>query len=190
MYSVIHILGNGPSLSLFNRNEWTNDDLFVGCNFSDPELRPNYTVIMDAKPMMKLFEGYRLTIPAVVSDRCEKYIEKEKGGWRKLSPESIKVIDTIKMSHPKGSKYPMNSGHHATIYAIEQNIDTVKEVHLWGFDSFWTDDISSRSDIHFKGAEMVSRIREPVVKDWRKYWEEIFEKYNDIKFVIQRSDNT
>jgi hypothetical protein len=181
---TIHILGNGPSLSLFNRGDWSEDDLFVGCNFSNADLRPDYTVIMDAKPMMKLFEGYKLTIPAVISDRCTTYIEKDKGGWRKLPDNAITVIDMIEMTHDKGRKYPMNSGHHATQYAIEQNLSTVETVNLWGFDSFWTNDISSYSDNYFRGG-MKPRNSEPVASCWKLYWDDLFVKYSNINFIIK-----
>ena len=187
--TLIHILGNGPSLSLFNRNDWSEDDLFVGCNFSNPKLQPDYTVIMDAKPMIKLFEGYKLSIPAVISDRCKRLVEKEKGGWRKLPTDAINVIDTMPMIHPNGYKYPMNSGHHATLYAIKQNINTVKEVHLWGFDSFWTDDISSNSDIHFRGGKITTRPRKPVVNKWRMHWDKIFADHDQhINFIIETTN--
>lgn len=134
--------------------------------------------------MMKLYQGFKLNIPAVISDRCVKFIEKDKGGWRKLPDDAITVIDTIEMIHEKGRKYPMNSGHHATLYAIEQHQDTVKTVHLWGFDSFWTDDISSSSDNHFRDG-MKPRERTPVAKDWRLYWDEIFDKHRNINFIIE-----
>ena len=185
---TIHILGNGPSLSLFNPSHWLSEEhLIIGCNFSNPELNPKYTVIMDAKPMMKLYQGYKLTIPAVISDRCTKYVEKDKGGWRKLPTDTITVIDTIPMIHEKGRKFPMNSGHHATLYGIKQNIQTVKTVHLWGLDSFWTGDISSSSDVHFRGG-IRPRLREPVAREWRVYWDEIFDMYPDIEFIIQKGE--
>lgn len=181
---TIHILGNGPSLSLFNRSDWSEDDLFVGCNFSNTDLRPDYTVIMDVKPIMKLIEGYTLMIPAVISDRCLKYIEKERGGWHKLRKDAIVVIDTIEMIHEKGRKYPMNSGHHATQYAIEKNLSTVETVHLWGFDSFWINDISSRSDNYFRDG-MKPRNNEPVATCWKLYWDDLFAKYSNINFIIK-----
>jgi len=183
--TTLHILGNGRSLSLFNRDDWSFDQAeVIGCNFSNPDLNPDYTVIMDAKPMMKLYHGYKLSIPAVISDRCVKYTG-EQEGWRKLPKDAITVIDTIKMVHDKGRKYPMNSGHHATLYGIEKHRASVRTVHLWGFDSMWEDDICSYSDEHFRDG-MKPRPREPVAREWRLYWDEIFAKYPDIEFVIQK----
>lgn len=188
MTDTIHILGNGPSLSQFNRNEWPDDHEFVGCNFSDPELRPDYTVIMDTKPIIKLFGGYKLSIPAVISDRCIKYIEKEKSGWRKIPSDAINVIDTIEMIHEKGWKYPMNSGHHATLYAIKKHGNELKTIYLWGFDSFWSHDISSTSDVYFRN-DTAPKLREPVVVEWRKYWNNIMTEHAHINFIIRGNEN-
>ena len=180
---TIHILGNGYSLDLFNRGDWSDDHWFVGCNFSNPLLRPDYTVIMDAKPIMKFYAGYKLTIPAVISSRCESYIISDKGGWHKLADDSFIVVDIIDMIHEKDKKFPMNSGQHATVYSIEKNTETVKTVHLWGFDSFWKNDISSKTD------ETIPRIRIPqksdtVISTWKSYWDQIFQKYNTVDFQI------
>ena len=183
MTDTIHILGNGPSISKFDRNEWFDNHEFIGCNFSNTELRPDYTVIMDVKPIIKLYSGYKLTIPAVVSDRCDKHIKENK---RKLPHDAIYIIDTIKMVHEKGRKYPMNSGHHATLYGINKHSATIKTVYLWGFDSFWTDDICSNSDIHFRNG-MTPRVRKPVATEWRQYWDEIFDEYKHIEFIINGS---
>jgi hypothetical protein len=181
---TIHVLGNGPSLELFNRNEWSDDHEFVGCNFSNPDLRPDYTVMMDVKPIMQFYQGYKLSIPLVISERCESYIAKDKKGWERLPADSFVLFDVIPMIHEKPNKYPMNSGHHATLYGINRNKETVKTVHLWGFDSFWSNDISSRTD------ELVKRTGGPRVNlsvsaEWRKYWSEIFDKHKNIKFVIE-----
>ena len=181
---TIHILGNGPSISMFNPNDWERDHQeFIGCNFSDPELKPDYTVIMDAKPMMKLLGGHKLSIPAVISDRCTKYLDGQEG-WRKIPDDSLKVIDTIGVIHEKGKKFPMSSGHHATLYGINKHKETLKTIHLWGMDSIWADDISSSSDKHFrKGIAPKGKL--PVVSVWRTYWNEIFDKHQDINFIIQ-----
>jgi hypothetical protein len=181
---TIHVLGNGPSLELFNRNDWSNDHEFVGCNFSDPALNPDYTVMMDAKPIMKFYQGYKLSIPLVISERCESYIAKDKGGWNKLANDAFVLCDIIPMIHEQPNKYPMNSGHHATLYAINRNKETVKTVHLWGFDSFWTNDISSKTD-GLVNKVPGPRVNSAVSVEWRKYWSEIFNKHNTIEFIIQ-----
>lgn len=183
---TIHILGNGHSLELFNREDWSNDHWFVGCNFSNPKLRPDFTVIMDAKPIMQFYGGYKLTIPAVISNRCEDYIINDKGGWHKLHDDAFILVDVIDMIHHKERKFPMNSGQHAATYSIEKNLPELKTVHLWGFDSFWINDISSKTD------QIIKRIRipqksEPIVNTWKTYWNDIFEQYTSIDFQVHRS---
>jgi len=186
--NTIHILGNGSSLDLFNRNEWPDDHWFVGCNFSNPELKPDFTVIMDAKPIMKFYEGYKLQIPLVISDRGVKYIEQDKGGWNKLLSDSFILVDVIDMIHDKGRKFPMNSGQHATVYAIQKNLPLVKTVYLWGINSFWQDDIVSKTDEIIKRNKQ-TKTNKNVSACWRMYWNDIFEKYNDVEFIIKGMPN-
>lgn len=179
---TIHILGNGPSIDQFNRDDWPDDHEFVGCNFSDIAHRPDYTVIMDAKPIMKFTSGYKLAIPAVISDRCVNYIEKDLRGWEKLPPDAFTLVDVIPMIHDKAKyKFPMNSGHHATMYAINRNKDIVSNVFLWGFDSTWSNDISSKTDAIINKLPG-PRIRPTVVDTWRKYWDQIFNEHDHITF--------
>lgn len=192
--NTIHILGNGPSLSLFNRDAWPEDDLFVGCNYSDVNLRPDFTVIVDAKPILKLFEGKSLNIPAVISSRCLDYVDydksKSKSSWKKLPKDAISILDSIDIIHESGQPFPMNSGQHAVMYCLNKYSDTIKTVYLWGIDSLWTDDISSFSDYHFKGSinNIQKREKPRVAKTWRSYWDKIFDENKNVKFIIKGKD--
>lgn len=186
---TIHILGNGPSLDLFNRDDWPDEHEFVGCNFSDIKYRPDYTVIMDAKPIMQFCGGYKLKIPAVISDRCVNYIEKDLRGWEKLPADAFVLVDIVPMIHDKAMfKFPMNSGHHATLYAIERNKDTASKVYLWGFDSLWSNDISSKTDeiVHRTPGP---RVRPTVADTWRQYWDRIFDSHSHIIFKLVGEEN-
>jgi hypothetical protein len=185
--TIAHILGNGDSISLFNRDEWEESNEFVGCNFSDIRFRPDYTVIMDAKPMFEVYGGMNIEIPVVLSDRCETFIVKDKKGWDKLRDEAFTFVDTITMIHDKanGYNFPMNSGHHATMYAIKRNEGVIKEVHLWGFNTFWSDDLKSNTDLIVKrNATNRSRPNPRVSNEWRKYWKTLFNTNSNISFIV------
>lgn len=185
---VIHTLGNGPSIRLFDRDAWPETDVFVGCNFSDIDLRPDYTMIVDVGAM-KMFRGgkdaYQLDIPAVLTQRAYDYIDKDTKGWHTMTPGKINVIDVIPLERDRSiaRRLAMNSGQHAVLYAIRQNpeIDTV---HLWGIDSFWSDDLESKSDAIVRPKQTTRRIKPSVVSQWNGYWKKVFSDHPNHTFVV------
>jgi len=190
---AIHILGNGPSLRLFARNEWPDSDVFVGCNFSNIDLRPDYTVIIDAGAM-KMFrggdKGYKLKIPAVVTQRAYDYIDKDSGGWQTMQPGLINIVDVIPLERDKkiARRLAMNSGQHATLYAIKNHPDH-DFIHVWGTDSFWSDDLESATDAIVRKNQRGRRVKPSVTKQWNDYWKKIFRDHSDHTFVIHRPFN-
>lgn len=187
---TIHILGNGPSLSLFDRSEYPDTDIFVGCNFSDESLRPNYTVLIDVKAINK-FRGsqnsrMKLNIPVVISDRANNYIEKKSSGWNTIPSDNINVIDVMPIIRDKSvsKSLAMNSGQHATMYATEKEPEH-KEVHLWGMDSFWTENISSDTDKIMRPETAGNpRVKPHIRNHWIKYWNIVFSSRKDNRFFI------
>jgi len=191
---AIHILGNGPSLRLFERDAWPETDVFVGCNFSDTDLFPNYTVIIDAGAM-KMFRGgdrgYKLEIPAVVTQRAYDYIDKDSGGWQTMQPGLIDIIDVVPLERDRriARRLAMNSGQHGALYAIR----THKEhdtLHIWGTDSFWSDDLESTTDAIVRKNQRGRRIKPSVTKQWNDYWRKIFNDHSDHTFVIHKPSAT
>lgn len=186
---TIHILGNGPSLSLFDRDAWPESDVFVGCNFSNEALRPHYTVIVDMRAMKQFrvakSKGQTLNIPAVISERANKYIAEETGGWKKMHQGRINVIEVISLERdPKiSNRLAMNSGQHATIHAI-RNYPTVKEVHIWGTDSLWSDDIVSETDKIVRPNHKGPRLQPNIASNWLEYWKKIVQDHPNHTFII------
>jgi hypothetical protein len=187
--STAHILGNGSSIELFDRSEWPEDHTFVGCNFSDDRLRVDYTVMMDVKALMKFYSGHKISMPLIISDRCEKYIEVQRGGWDKIPQGLFSHLDTIPMIHHAGSKFPLNSGHHATLYAIKANYSNIKNVHLWGFDTFWSDNLQSNTD-SIVDRTPGTRTKANVAKEWREFWVKIFSDHPNIMFTVHSNNLT
>jgi hypothetical protein len=192
---AIHILGNGPSLRLFDRNSYPNSDVFVGCNFSDVDLGPDYTVIVDAHAMKKFRggtkKGYRLEIPAVVTQRAYDYIDKDSGGWQTMAPGLIDIVEVIPLERDRtiARNLAMNSGQHATIYSIRRYNDQ-NEVHLWGIDSFWSNDLESTTDAIVRPEQRGRRVRPSVTRQWNGYWHKIFTDYSNHDFVIHKPIET
>jgi len=192
---AIHILGNGPSIRLFDRDAWPETDVFAGCNFSDTSLRPNYTVIVDVQAMKKFRggtkKGYRLEIPAVVTQRAYDYIDKDTGGWETMAPDLIRIIDVIPLERDRkiSRKLAMNSGQHATVYSIRTYNDHASSVHIWGTDSFWSDDLESTTDAIVRPEQQGRRIKPQVTLQWNGYWQKIFRDHPNTEFIIHAPSN-
>ena len=179
-----HVLGNGPSISLFKRDEWPETDIFIGCNFSDEEnLRPDYTVMVDIRPMRKFYEGYKVGVPMVISDRSEKFII-DKKGWDDMNTRGAIILKDImpltkfKDLHPK---YALNSGQHAAVYALDN--EDITDLHIWGSDTFWGNALKSNTDAIMRPSAD-DRVRIDIADPWRCFWERIFEEHPDHTFYI------
>ena len=74
--------------------------------------------------------------------------------------------------------YETKARYNAGLYATEYLTRFSKEIHLWGFDSLWSTDVTSQMD------NLVTRLRRPPLHEWwRPHWENIFNTY-DCEFVI------
>ena len=178
----IHLVGNGISSSYFDRSKCDQSDIVVGCNFSSPEISPDFVCIMDLSAMRKIVDESDIVVdyPAVITDRCSEYMDKNihKIGTR------LQALDVIKTRIIKSinRNIPMNSGQHGLLYAIEKN-PNVSQIYIWGMDSFWTDNISSSTDEIIKKNKQIQNPR--IARIWRNYWNHIFKKYTDThKFNI------
>lgn len=69
-----------------------------------------------------------------------------------------------------------NSGHHAVECLAKKGYDII---HLWGFDSMWTEDLTSAMDTKVPRPQ-----RPPLNRWWRPIWNEIFETYPNTQFVL------
>ena len=186
---AIHILGNGPSIKFFDREEWPDSDVFVGCNFSDESLRPDYTVIVDVRAM-KQFRvgkkyGYRLNIPAVISERANKYIAEDTGGWEKMADGMVNVIEVMPTESDKtiSKRLAMNSGQHGVIHSIRNNPEE-DTIHIWGTDSFWSDDIVSSTDKIVRPNHKGPRVKPRITTKWMRYWRKILRDHPRYNFIV------
>lgn len=75
--------------------------------------------------------------------------------------------------------YEKRERYNAGIYAVEYSIRHSNEIHLWGFDSMYSNDLTSQMDT------LVPRPgRAPLNKWWRPNWRKLFELHPDVKFSI------
>lgn len=160
----------------------------VGCNFSDPSLRPDYTVIVDVRAIKKFIEPepYVLTIPAVVSRRAYDYVQKHHG-WENVSHSVIEIADIIDLIRDRriSKNLAMNSGQHGVVYSIRKQSDPVhRDVHIWGTDSLWSTDIVSKTDPIARPNHKGSRVRPRITKRWNSYWKKIFIDHPHHTFTI------
>lgn len=172
----IHLLGNGPSILNFDKS----DGIRIGCNFTQPDLNPEWTIIADIKPVKKFYEGYQLKVPAVLSERAYDYITKK---TIKLSEDRLQIRRVVPfIKYPDiHERWGMNSAQHAVHYAIEEY--SPKEVHLWGCDSLWSTNIESSTDeIVRKDLDFMNHTQ--VYLAWRDYWNRIFIDNPDVLFVV------
>lgn len=171
----IHLVGNGSSSSHFKRSKCSENDIVIGCNFSLPEICPNFVSIIDLSTMRKLVDDSEITInyPAVITNRCSEYMDKN---LKKIG-QRLQVLDVVKTIQIRtiNKNIPMNSAQHGLLYAIEKYPE-VSEVCIWGLDSFWTDSIASSTDEIIDKNKQIQNPR--IAKIWRNYWQYIFQKYS------------
>lgn len=164
------ILGNGPS-----RNEYKGGyDLVIGCNVPFTEV--NYTVIYDLE-VAKLWQSNRDLI------KCPAYFSIY--AWHNIDEEfKSYIIDNNyymgKAIYRLGDKF--TSGHVAAQIAIDAGYN---ELDLYGFDSYFEDDVDSYTrqflDTPLRGTS--------IVKYWREEWKNLIEVNNNIKFNFKRKEN-
>ena len=181
---AIHILGNGPSISIFDRDAWPETDVFVGCNFSDPSFRVNYTSVIDVGAMKQILKGHKPAGPLLLSTRAEKYAKKEDANWQdKIS--DIESVMTLRRDRTISRNLSMNSAQHATVYSINTHTDH-SDVHLWGIDSFWSTDLESKTDAYVRPNQKIPRIKPKITRQWHGYWHKIFSNNVNHNFIIHR----
>jgi len=176
-FKKIHILGNGPSIKHFPSDI---DGVRIGTNFSDAKLKPVWTFINDRDPFEKVITGdveldYPIVISTRVTEKSPLYEKKPKYEHTTI----LYIIDFIKYLnlHPR---LGLNSAQMATHLAI--NLYLPAEVHIWGCDSLWSDDITSSTD------SVLPKIKNPSITDlWRKQWDQLFSEHPKRQFILHGS---
>ena len=156
-----HILGNGPSIDLFEPDgEYT-----VGCNFQ--KFPVDLSVIVDCKPFM-IYKGNRSLIP-------NKRIITSRYAMQTLNEQDLvnefQIIYMIE--HLEQYK---SSGHIATDWCLDHDYS---EIHLWGFNSIWEDTQETRSDL------LIPRSRAQF--DLWIHWREKWQAYKNLNIIVHNT---
>lgn len=158
MRTVTNVIGNGASNSLYT----PTGDYTIACNVPTHNIPYNALSIIDNQPITWMKNNnWRPRTPVFCLPATRDYARKQniEGDW-------LAVYERVERSN-------------AGIYAVEYSTRHSSEIHLWGFDSLFSQDLTSQMD------NLVPRpSRGPLNKWWRPHWQELFKKYNEIEFVI------
>lgn len=154
---IAHVLGNGPSVSLYE----PQDGYIIGCNVQTHPI--DVCVAVDVKPF-HLYMGNRMIFqgkPIITSQYAMD------GMAHKNLEQELNIVYKL----PFLEKY-MSAGHIAAKWALD---NYYTEIHLWGFDSIWKDTQESKTD------KLIYRDRQqhdlPI--HWREKWQQ-FKPHNII----------
>jgi hypothetical protein len=156
-----HILGNGPSIELYQ----PTDGLIIGCNIQEHPV--DVSVVLDKRPFLKycgnrsLFQGKPIiTSEYAMPTLIEQEITHEFDIWHKVA-----YLE----------KY-MSAGHVAAHWLIDHDYT---EIHLWGFDSIWADTIETKTD------KIIERSRAQF--DLYIHWRERWQKYKGFGIIVHNT---
>jgi len=160
MAKIINIVGNGSSSRLFKHM-----GLFtVACNIPPKNIQYNTLSIIDNQPILWMkTNSWQPRVPVLCTESVKNMAQSKgrTGDWRAV--------------YEKTSRW--NSGHHAVKYFCETQ--SVDQIHLWGFDSVYTEDLTSVQD------SVIIRHRRPNLNQhWRPIWNTLFDSFPNTEMIF------
>lgn len=153
----IDLVGNGASNALLREYRHYT----IACNVPQHGIKYNALSIIDTRPLNYMKEkAWRPKVPVYCTQQVKDYANKLniEGDW----------FPTYERKHR------WNSGHHAVLHHHR----IAKTMHLWGFDSMFSTDLSSQCD------SIIPRYtRPPLNNHWHPIWREILDTI-DCKIVL------
>lgn len=180
--SIVHVLGNGPSQQLWFNAETKGQ--VVACNMPYqvvPKERLWASIIGDFKVMRAINEGSLdlSHMPWVFGTRPKMYCDQNPSFHMKWA-QNIREFYTYVPPYSANAT-DWSAGHLAVHYTCMRL--QPKELHMWGFDSMFSHDLSSASDLLIESnREANNRFRMNAV--WRPIWQNLFQEMNNVNFVI------
>lgn len=177
MSKVAHIIGNGRSSSLYNPSK----GLKITCNLPPFEVSNVYTTCMVDFKMMKAIEEGSVVVPGdwVLGFRPKKWMEMKPNFYMRYAPQ-IKEFYTHLPKYVKDYT-SFNCGHMATHYSASRL--ECDEIHMYGFDSIFSFDITSSSDLFLTSDREVNNTQR-LTALWRPIWEGLFKEFSNKQFVL------
>lgn len=184
MSRVVHVIGNGDSADLYNKEE--RKGLKLTCNLP-PFPVPNVyaSCIVDFKMMKAITEGV-IDVPGewVLGYRPKIWMEKHPDFYMRRAQQ-------IKEFFVEKPKYVVNytdfnCGHMAVYYAIKKFNPT--EINIYGFDSIFDMNLRSTSDF-FMISDRQANNNVRLNGNWRPIWHKLFNEFDSINFRLHHFHN-
>mgnify|MGYP000141471507 CR=1 FL=1 len=155
---VTDVIGNGASNRLYK----PTGNYVIACNIPTHGICYNALSIIDNKPITWMKNNkWRPKTTVLCLEATRQYARKQniEGDWMAV--------------------YERKDRYNAGLHAVEYSTRHSKEIHLWGFDSMFSQDLTSQMDT------LVPRPGRPKLnKWWRPYWQALFLEHSTTKFVI------
>ena len=149
---IAHVYGNGPSRTLYHRYKHKDQGLLIAHNIPEAGLDPDVLVIIDSQPIMWLKENNLYPTAAF---------------WMSNRAHSQAVMSQIDKHINIQIIWDDIHRYNAGIYAVKECLNQEYDVHLWGFDSMFSDCLESP-----EMDNIIARHRRPkhLDPDWQKHW--------------------
>jgi hypothetical protein len=156
------VLGNSTSKQRYNRS----GDFVIGCNIPSEDYSIDATVIADVEFVWIIKNNPELVqCPLIVTTTV----------WEKMKELHLASLhDVVDVITPKNW---YTSEHHAALYLT--NTMSCDIVHVWGCNSYFTEDHLSLSD-QYVISEMDLYLK------WKKCWNNVIKDSPETTFVIKR----
>ena len=153
-----NLVGNGSSNRFYDKD---NNDYTIVCNVPQHGIKHQGMSIIDGEVLVWMKKhNYHPTVPVYCTSTVKSIAQGKNigGDW-----------------HPV---YERKNRYNAGLHAAEYLTRFSKQIHLWGFDSMWSTDITSQMD------NLVPRARpRPLHEWWRPLWEDVFNA-TECEFII------
>ena len=168
-----HMVGNGPSYVNFKKVD--ESDFVVGCNL--PQVPTDLTFIHDIRFLNTIRDkGLRLPCPAMVSQKIQNAMSKNKHKYRTLNVKGV-----IKKRQPIAPS-SLSSGHHAVLWLIDNGYE---EIHIWGCDGLVNRTMESKTDDYVKVSVKSNKKHcERHTQKWINSWKDIVKKNRKVSFIF------
>jgi hypothetical protein len=179
MTSVAHVIGNGKSAGMYTPAK----GLKIACNMPQAGIDNLYTTVMvDFKMMKAVHEGvFKVPGDWTLGARPKKWMEMRNDFYLKYS----KQIKEFYLHLPKyAANYTdFNCGHMAVHYTA--NKLKREEIHMYGFDSIFSFDITSAVDLILPSPRDNLNTQR-LTENWRPIWFHMFREFPKTQFIIHQ----
>lgn len=151
-----HVVGNGPSRLLFHSIEPTKRDVVIAHNIPEAGIDPDVIVMIDSQPVEWMAKNKVYPIARFwVSNRSHEVIRHH----------NLTKLINVEVTWDNIHRY--NAG----IYSVRECLNRGWNVHMWGFDSMFSDCLESPAM-----DRIIPRHRRPkhLDKQWQDHWLKVF----------------